>query len=1479
MKKVLSILVVCCMVIGIIPVISLAADSTYKAVRTAYFNSTTEWKLYDNSTGNDNILVASNGSDSWQAEGSFTDLDGTVTSQSYLNGTGFATPRNALVAFSIPEGFDPDKTVNVTLSMKIKNVKQVTSGVKLAVYGNSVDGVWSESDDKTTFGAEGNSSGLSDLTCLGLTTPISTGNQTGESASGETVTLSSRALTEYVCQMARDGKSEVTFRVATPLGGIRIYSYNVADAPTLTIEEGETASVEVNHVFYDGDTVIDTETVKLNQVKLESEFVYDDSNIETVEKNGEIYLYNSEKSTLSTVAKEDGSGFVTVAYSKFNMEEHSFKGYEIDDEGAWCWFADPRSISYKNEEGTIDVTIIGYIDVHGNIKATQVNNLTDKVDEVLIRTNLQPDDHNNPTFLILPDERIVVFYSRHTDEACFWYRVTKEKGDLTTLGEEKCLTTSANTTYPSPFLLSDDPDNIYLCWRGIGWHPTIAKISIPDENGDMHFTYGPYQMVQSTGARPYAKYASNGKDKIYMSYTTGHPDNEDPNWLYFNQIDINTMTMQDINGNKMSTIANGPLSVNKSNTSQSNIVDRTSGVRNWLWQVAVAEDGYPVIANVRINGGKTSHDYYYVKWNGTEWVKTFVTNAGGKFHPSNTEYCYSGGMSIDADNPNVMYCSKPVAGVFGNIFEIFKYTMSLDGTKVESVEQITKNSQKNNVRPWVIPNSEGDDLRVLWMNGDYYYWMVKTSYPEGYPTAAMSNVPLPVAKTDIDNYVDKKDYEDIGGAFVSTKSTGNIVSEYAIADEFTVSADIYLGGDYQGEILDMGDIKLSVKNAETRYADDATAQRPRVIVTVDGKDYLTYNVYGISDDWKYNSTGTTGDYYFTKYDRFVNLTVSYDGEYLTIYRDGLIDFKEKINIYGIEKVVVGGFEGYAENVTVFDRAINHDELKLLSDNDYEVKDPGFDGDINVVIHYAEYSGEGILPADCNEFMPSETVILAPGTNVYDFTPQTQVFVGDNMYELVDKVFYEESLEGYGVYKKYNPIGTNLVPDGSFEDEDGNFSWGTWQSPETGNYFKDTCNDWFYKVNHDTLDAALYATEKITADDYALGTRWNDGSLGLCSLANFIKVESGKTYFVAYDYMHTTQGTSGDYISTSFVTDKTMSANASGNNIPKNVKKEWQTNKFAIEAEEDGYIYFHFSYLGSSNNAGNGPYWYFDNFKVFELEQQPFAASIDSVTDLTTKVRIENLTDKDITNLKVYAASYNDDGEILNAMVKTVDITYEELTKTVSFDLGGNVKVFFWDDNMKPLHSTLSKKAENSDVNIHEGPVMVVTKVSSIVSDGQKTTKLTGIVKGSTAYVIVDPKEYGNVDVEIGNVIIYSTNAGYATDIQVLFTSNKDGIGEITGGLGTVVSDKEVTVHYGEITYGGSHYVELGSAEEAQRFYYTNDCNVTVVDYTKADIAISSGTVSSINASTEKYKRSAFVKTDINSEDDITDVVVFIEPKR
>ena len=540
-------------------------------------------------------------------------------------------------------------------------------------------------------------------------------------------------------------------------------------------------------------------------------------------------------------------------------------GYQVAAEGAWCWFADPRALHYENKEGTINKTYIGYIDIHGNIKAMQYDFQKKEQEEVLIRSYFQPDDHNNPTFLVLPDERIMIFYSRHTDEPCFYYRVSRIPGDITTLGEEKRIETKNNTTYPSPFILSDDPEHIYLCWRGIGWHPTIAKLSLPDGKDEVDVVWGPYQIVQSTGARPYAKYMSNGKDKIYLTYNTGHPDNELPNFLYFNYIDIKTLQLTDVRGTVLSTIADGTFKVNKTGDYAkqypSTVVDNPSE-RDWVWQIASDRNGNPVIAMVHISDNKESHDYYYAKWNGHEWKKTFLINAGGHFHQTpNLEKCYSAGMAIDPSNVNEVYCSLPVEGKYGKVYEIVRFIMSEDG-EVISKEAVTKDSQLNNVRPYMIPASEGTPLRLTWMYGNYYDWIVSLQHPQGYSTGIAC---------DFKGFPDRKKKKMIAASGKEIR--------FDTEKPFVLEQTITLGADnYQGCLLQLGDLEYYL-NGET--------MKPEI--RYKGKVYTSTNVLGTSDCWKTQARGTGGKWYTPQKYGEVRLRMEYKKGVLCVYINDLLD--------------------------------------------------------------------------------------------------------------------------------------------------------------------------------------------------------------------------------------------------------------------------------------------------------------------------------------------------------------------------------------------------------------------------------------------------------------------------------------------------------------------------------------------------------------------------------------------------------------
>ena len=83
---------------------------------------------------------------------------------------------------------------------------------------------------------------------------------------------------------------------------------------------------------------------------------------------------------------------------------------------------------------------------------------------------------------------------------------------------------------------------------------------------------------------------------------------------------------------------------------------------------------------------------------------------------------------------------------------------------------------------------------------------------------------------------------------------------------------------------------------------------------VGGITHVGQNVLGTADSWQTENTATTGGKWFskTKLGRF-NLTISMDGESLTVYRDGIIDMKIS---YAKAKYISPKKIKFAENVTV-----------------------------------------------------------------------------------------------------------------------------------------------------------------------------------------------------------------------------------------------------------------------------------------------------------------------------------------------------------------------------------------------------------------------------------------------------------------------------------------------------------------------------------------------------------------------------------
>ncbi len=488
----------------------------------------------------------------------------------------------------------------------------------------------------------------------------------------------------------------------------------------------------------------------------------------------------------------------------------------VTNNGGWNWYVEPsgthiqpgdelanlfESGVYSSNGGyefTEDKTYMGWVEDGGDIVVSSLDHNTGEHKRVVIHEKLESDDHNNPAVIVLPDGRIMAVYSMHTNEPYMYYRVTKNPEDISEWHPEQfyyCLTevenATYNATYPSVFVVHDDcgiegNDVIYMGWRGVHWKPTLAKFSVPDENGVMETIMGQTQFANTTykgsskndgGAsdgsrRPYTKYDYDvERNKIYMTFTATHPDNDVRNHIYYVELDIADQNLYTASGRLLQPLpfenseeyvsqgANGTngqwgvitvdligafpeLLVFDASEQTGQSFNPSSGSverRGWTWDIAHNEKGEPCIVYVDVTatppgeGGKlpdwyvapgddntdpehatrAHHYYWYARWDKEkgEWVKTFLTYGGKWWHQNYTqERCYSGGLTFDHNYPgNVIFLSIPTYGKYGNIFEIYRWESDDNGATWTKREAITKDSATPNARPNAIYNYKMDE--------------------------------------------------------------------------------------------------------------------------------------------------------------------------------------------------------------------------------------------------------------------------------------------------------------------------------------------------------------------------------------------------------------------------------------------------------------------------------------------------------------------------------------------------------------------------------------------------------------------------------------------------------------------------------------------------------------------------------------------------------------------------------------------------
>ena len=380
------------------------------------------------------------------------------------------------------------------------------------------------------------------------------------------------------------------------------------------------------------------------------------------------------------------------------------------EDGAWCWFQDPRSVYIK---GKRERTYAQWMTKNGKLQIGAFDHATGKTEVHTLKEQWDTDDHNVGAFIVLPDKRLMVFYARHNKQGIFC-RTSSNQEDIANWDDEVTISDATRITYAHPVYLSDEK-KYYLFWRGPSWKPTFAT------SDDGKLWSKPEILIQDTARdsgniRPYLKIVSDGKSSIHFTFTDGHPNREAQNSVYY-------LKYEEGNFFKADNSLAGNMNALPVRPGKSDVVydGKKTNIRAWVWDIALDNQNHPVIAYVRFPE-EADHRYCYARWTGRKWLDVEIT-PGGKWFPQTPEgkiereTYYSGGMAIDHANPSTLYISRQING----IFEIEKWH-STDMGETWSSSPITISSEQMNVRP-VVPRGYGaKEGHVLWMFGDYEHY-------------------------------------------------------------------------------------------------------------------------------------------------------------------------------------------------------------------------------------------------------------------------------------------------------------------------------------------------------------------------------------------------------------------------------------------------------------------------------------------------------------------------------------------------------------------------------------------------------------------------------------------------------------------------------------------------------------------------------------------------------------------------------------
>jgi len=407
----------------------------------------------------------------------------------------------------------------------------------------------------------------------------------------------------------------------------------------------------------------------------------------------------------------------------------------FNDNGAWCWYQDERVVvdaakgtllvgSVASGEGADGTDRAGDVDVASHDLASGRTRRF-----VLHHHLLTQDDHNAPALLIRPDGRYLAVYTKHNSEKLTYWRVSARPHDAGEWRPEqsfdwsRCLATadpSDNVTYSNVFFLPAE-NRVYNFARAVNRDPSIL---ISSDQGDS-WTYGGKLLTEPKlgYVNGYAKYASNGVDRIDVLTTEHHPRDFN-NSVYHGYLLGGKLHRSDgavVHANVFDGGGAAQAELTRVFAADS-VWNGERMTHAWTMDLHLDGAGRPVgLISCRANDEPdntnfSDHRFFYARYDGSGWRVHPLARAGACLWAA--EQDYTGLAALNPNNVNEVYASTtvdPRDGARLGVHEIFR-GVTADGGATWTWTPLTWGSTVDNLRPTVAIWDTGDTA-VLWFRG------------------------------------------------------------------------------------------------------------------------------------------------------------------------------------------------------------------------------------------------------------------------------------------------------------------------------------------------------------------------------------------------------------------------------------------------------------------------------------------------------------------------------------------------------------------------------------------------------------------------------------------------------------------------------------------------------------------------------------------------------------------------------------------